>query len=83
MDPEKRRRLPKWVDDREEEHPEAAECRRLTLEERRDRLVSVCRAAMSIMNARTDSDLAFAYKSPLPEESINLLARLRERFRTT
>lgn len=73
--------LPRWIDDREDEHPEAEACRRLTPDERGERLAQVCDVAMEILRNREDAERALAYRAPLPESSIELLKRLRERYR--
>jgi hypothetical protein len=78
---EDRRRLPVWIEDRDLEHPEAATCRRLTPDERGQRLVDLCRVAAAVLRERTDQAAILYYQEPLPPSSERLLAQLRDRYR--
>lgn len=81
MDNECRKALPGWIDDRDAEHAEADACRRLTPNERGERLAQACDLAMEILRNRPDAERALAYQAPLPDSSIELLQRLRESHR--
>lgn len=81
MEHEDLKRLPRWIDDAAQEHPEAAECRRLTPDQRGERLVQCCKLAMAILRGREDADRVLAHRDPLPDSSLQLLARLRATYR--
>jgi hypothetical protein len=80
MSSERPRQLPVWIEDREKEHPEAEACRKLSLNERGERVAEVCRLAMAIMNSRPDADRAFAFQERLPRSSEQWLEHLRRRY---
>jgi hypothetical protein len=60
---------------------EAAEYRSMSVEQRGELLVGVCRAAGDILRARADAQVALDYVDPLPESTVRALARLREQYR--
>ena len=80
MEHENRKQLPRWIDDADQEHSEAAVCRGLTPDQRGERLVQCCRLAMVILRGREDAALVLAHRDPLPESSVQLLASLRTKY---
>jgi hypothetical protein len=80
MREDSRKQLPLWVDDRDAEHPEAGVCRRMTPDQRGERMIQCCRLAMVILRGRDDPEVALAFRDPLPASSMELLERLRRRY---
>ena len=78
LDPDyaKRRQTPEAR--RAELEEEVAPYLHLTMDERGDLLVKLCRAGWELLKARPDFLEATRWQDPLPKSSVRLLARLRE-----
>lgn len=76
------RKLPGWaVDNAESVRREAEPYLDMTFEQRFELLRSACEDAMRILATRDDAAAVLAHVDPLPESSVQLLARLREESR--
>ncbi|NOT54585.1 MAG: hypothetical protein HOP18_08275 [Deltaproteobacteria bacterium] len=66
---------------RETIEAEIASSRGLSVEERGQRLVAVCRAAWAVLRSRPDFHEAVAYQDPLPADFAAKWDALRARYR--
>lgn len=74
--------LPGWViDDADSVRQEAAPYLAMTPAQRLRDLKAVCRAGARLLRARSDAELALAYRDPLPESTLAALSRLRKQAR--
>ena len=74
--------IPKWaVDNRTAVAQEASPYRGLTAQQRWRLLAAACRGAARQLANRPDRERILAYRDPLPESSVAILARLREEYR--
>lgn len=76
--------LPGWVvDNRTSVLREAAPYREMTPEQRLKLMSTLCDEAMKQLNAREDRDAVLRFREPLPQSSVEALARLRAEFART
>ena len=75
-------RLPGWiVDDATAVRREALPYRELSFEERARHTAMACRGAARQLAARADRERLLAYRDPLPESTVQALARLQSQRR--
>lgn len=75
--------LPGWVvDDVESVRREAEPYRAMTPTERGRWLAAACRDAYRLAMSRSDRDVVFTHRDPLPASSLAALARLRAAARS-
>ena len=74
--------LPGWVvSDAASIECEAAPYREMTPAERLRLLAAACRAGARLLRSRVDAEAAVTHRDPLPQSSLEALARLRRRAR--
>ncbi len=75
-------KLPRWlVSDEESVWQETAHSRRMTPEERLVVLAAVCRSSAKLLAMNERRDYVLTHPDPIPQSSLDALARLRAQAR--